>query len=141
MSDNIPLIRELFWTCFVTWRAIWPLVLGLFHFSYHLAHYKGLGLEEKTRLSFLMTLFKKELNSFKIMSCMQWLFWVIYQNLIRFGTSFWCIFSAWFFHKNVPCLIIHQLTMFQCFIFFLSQDIKRNVLLSSYLVNWWHHEL
>ena len=38
-----------------------------------------------------------------------------------------------FFYKNVPYLIIYQWTKFQCHIFFSSQDIKQNVLLSSYL--------
>ena len=33
------------------------------------------------------------------------------------GTSFWCIFIAWFFHKNVPYLILHEWTNFQCHTF------------------------
>ena len=49
------------------------------------------------------------------------------------GASFWCIFSAWFFYKNVPYLILYQGTKFQCHTLFLSQDIKQNVLLSFYL--------
>ena len=57
------------------------------------------------------------------------------------GTSFWCTFSAWFFHKNVPYLILYQWTKFQCHALFLSQDIKQNVLLNFYLDNWWHHKL
>ena len=44
------------------------------------------------------------------------------------------------FHTSVPYLILYQLTKFQCHIFFLSQDIKQNVLLSSYLDNWWRHK-
>ena len=32
------------------------------------------------------------------------------------GTSFWNTFSACFFHKNVPYLILYQLTKFQCHI-------------------------
>ena len=36
-----------------------------------------------------------------------------------------------FFHKNVPYLILYQWTKFQCHIFFPSQGIKQNVLLSS----------
>ena len=48
-------------------------------------------------------------------------------------TSFWCIFSAWLFHENVPYLILHQWTKFQCHTFFPSQDIKQNVLSNSYL--------
>ena len=38
-----------------------------------------------------------------------------------------------FFKKNVPYVILNQLTKFQCHILFLSQDIKQNVLLNSYL--------
>ena len=48
------------------------------------------------------------------------------------GISLWASFCAWFFHKNVPYLMLYQLTKFQCHIFFPSQDIKQNVLLSSY---------
>ena len=55
------------------------------------------------------------------------------------GTSFWCTFSAWIFHKNVPYLIVYQWTKFECHIFFPSQDIKQNVLLTSYLNSWWRH--
>ena len=47
------------------------------------------------------------------------------------GTSFWCIFSAWFFHKNVPYLILYQWPKFQCHTFVHSQDIKQNVLVSG----------
>ena len=48
--------------------------------------------------------------------------------------------GAWLFHKNVPHLIFYQWTKFQCHTLFLSQDIKQNVLLSSYLDSWWHHK-
>ena len=51
------------------------------------------------------------------------------------GASFWCTFSAWFLYKNVP-LILYQWTKFQYHVIFLSQNIKQNVLLSSYLDNW-----
>ena len=37
------------------------------------------------------------------------------------------------FHKNVPHLILYQWTKFQCHKLLLSQDIKQNVLLNSYL--------
>ena len=47
--------------------------------------------------------------------------------------SFRYIISAWFFHKNIPYLLLYQLTKFQCHIFFPSWDIVQNVLLSSYL--------
>ena len=41
------------------------------------------------------------------------------------GTSFWCMFSTYFFHKNVPYLILYQLTQFQYRTYFPSQDIKQ----------------
>ena len=44
------------------------------------------------------------------------------------GTSFCYIFSPLYFHKNVPNLILYQLTKFQCHTFFPTQDIKQNVL-------------
>ena len=37
------------------------------------------------------------------------------------------------FPENVPYLLFDQWTEFQCHTLFLSQDIKQNVLLSSYL--------
>ena len=51
-------------------------------------------------------------------------------------TSFCCKFSTWFFHRNVPYLILYQLPKFQCHNFFPSQDIKQNVLFNSCLNNW-----
>ena len=57
------------------------------------------------------------------------------------GASFWCTFSEWFFHKNVPYLVLYQWTKFQCHTLFLSQDVKQNVSLSSYLGSWWRHKL
>ena len=53
------------------------------------------------------------------------------------GTSFWCTFSASFFHKNILCLIrsILSIDKIQCRTFFSSQDIKQNVSSSSYLGN------
>ena len=49
------------------------------------------------------------------------------------GISFWRTFSACFSHRNAPYLMLYQLTKFQCHIFFPSQEIKQNLLLSSYL--------
>ena len=46
------------------------------------------------------------------------------------GTSLWCTFSAWFFHKNIPYLILYQWTMFHCHNSFPSQDMK-HVLFSN----------
>ena len=54
-----------------------------------------------------------------------------------FGINFWCTFSAWFFHKNVPYLIIYQLSLK---VTSFLQDIKQNTLLRSYLDNWWRHK-
>ena len=54
-------------------------------------------------------------------------------KLKRSGASFWCKFYARFFLKNVPYLTLYQWTKFQCHTLFVSQDIKQNVLLSSYL--------
>ena len=77
---------------------------------------------------------------FKRISCMQWLFWIFTNIKKMSGTSFWCLFSAWFFHENVPYLILCLWIKFQCHTFFSSQDMKQNVL-SSYLDNWWRHKL
>ena len=49
------------------------------------------------------------------------------------GLSFQAHFLHNFSVKNVPYLILYQLTKFQCHTLFLSQDIKQNVLSSSYL--------
>ena len=46
-----------------------------------------------------------------------------------------------FFHKNVPHLIPYQWPKFQLDTFFPSEDIKQNVLVSSYLDSLWHHKL
>ena len=51
------------------------------------------------------------------------------------GLDFGAHFFYMIFHKNVLYLILYQLTRFQCHAFFPSQDIKQNVLLSSYLDN------
>ena len=51
--------------------------------------------------------------------------------------NFWCTFSALFFHKDIPYLILYQWIKFQWHTLFLSQDIKQNMLLSSYLDKWW----
>ena len=98
------------------------------------------GFERKIKLTFLM-LFNNPLSKYLIskrISCMQWLFWVIYQNS---GTSFSCTFSELFFHRNVPYLILYQWKKFQFHTFFPSQNKKQNVLLSFSLDSWWHHKL
>ena len=55
--------------------------------------------------------------------------------------SFWCTFSAWFFHKHVLYLTLSLWIKFQYHTFFLSKIIKQNVLGSSYLNNWWRHKV
>ena len=49
------------------------------------------------------------------------------------GTSFWCTFLHDFRIRNGLYLIVYHWTKFQCHTFFLSQDVKQNVSLSSYL--------
>ena len=49
------------------------------------------------------------------------------------GLAFGAHFQHDFFEKNVPYLFLYQWTKFQCHTFFLSQDIKQNMLLKSYL--------
>ena len=57
------------------------------------------------------------------------------------GLAFGAHFLHDFFHRNVPYLISYQWTKFQCRTLFFSQDIKQNVLLSSYLDIWRLHKL
>ena len=59
---------------------------------------------------------------------MQWLFGLFTKIKKDFGAHFWMIF-----HKNFPYLVLYQWTKFQCHNFFHSQDIRQNLLLSSYL--------
>ena len=40
----------------------------------------------------------------------------------------WCALSAWFFHKNVPYLILYQSTKFQCHTFFPFEDMKKCII-------------
>ena len=68
-------------------------------------------------------------------------FWLYTKVKKGYRASFWCTFSAWFFHKNVFYLILYQWTKFQCHTFFSSEDIKQNVLLSFSLDSWWRHKL
>ena len=57
---------------------------------------------------------------------MRWLFQVVYQNKKE-------VWDQLLVHKNVPHLMLYQWTKFQCHTFFPFQDIKPNILLSSYL--------
>ena len=96
--------------------------------------------KKKIKVNFLM-LFDKPLSKDLIFKE-----FIACNGCFRSGTSFWCAFSTWVFHKNVPCLTLngqraklyYQRVRFQCHTFFPSQDIKKNVSLSSYLNNWWY---
>ena len=66
---------------------------------------------------------------------MQWLFRVIYQNYRGLVLAFTAHFLNDCLIKNAFYVILHLWTKFQCHTFFPSQDIKQNVLLSSYLDN------
>ena len=46
------------------------------------------------------------------------------------GTRFQCIFSTYFFYKNVAYLMLYHFTKFQYQTYFSSQDIKQNVFLN-----------
>ena len=91
--------------------------------------------ERKIKLSFLK-LFDNSLSKYlickRIFACNGY-FELFNKIKMGSGYNFWCTFSAWFFHTNAPDLILYQLTKFQRHIFL--QDIKQNVLLSSYLDN------
>ena len=49
------------------------------------------------------------------------------------GLTFHAPFLHNFFHMNILYLILYQWPKFQCHTLFISQDIKENILLSSYL--------
>ena len=69
------------WICFVTWRVTGHYFQVYFVFD-NFVHQKGLGWKEKTNLTFLMVfnnLLSKYLAS-KIISCIQWLLCVVFQN-------------------------------------------------------------
>ena len=86
----------------------WSLVPGPFFDNF--VYKKGLGSKEKLKLPFLR-LADNPLSkyfTFKIISCTQWLFWVIYQIIKMSETSFCCTFSVWFLYKNFLYLILNQ---------------------------------
>ena len=57
------------------------------------------------------------------------------------GLTFGAHFLHDFFHKNLPYLILYKWPKFRCHTLFLSQDVKQNMLLSSYLDKWCYHKL
>ena len=126
-SSNLVKYNEgIFLSLFCSLKSKWSLVPGPFCFLY-LCPLKRAGFGRKSKVDFLKGFCDNPLSK--------------YLTIKRgSGTSFWCTFSAWFFHKNVFYLILYQRTKFQCHTFFPSQDIKQNVL-SSYLDSWWCHKL
>ena len=101
-----------------------------------------LSIEIENEVTFLR-LFDNPLLKYlniKIISCMRGCFRLFTKIIKRSGTSFCCIFSAWFFYKIVLYLIFHLLTKFHSYTFFPSQDVKQNVLLTSYFDSWLHHK-
>ena len=119
----------------------WSLAPGLF-FLIILSVERDWVWNKKTKLPFLRLLddpLSKYLTLKEFIVC-NGCFGLFAKILKRSGTCFCCTFSAWFFYKDVLYLILHLWTKFQCHTFFPSHDIKQNVLLSSYLDNWWRHK-
>ena len=112
--------KEIFLIFFVTWRAT--------------GHYFE---KRKNKANFfkasLINLFQNILFLKDILAC-NWYFQLLSKTKKGSETSFWCIFSAWFFYKYASW------QSFNVIPFFLSQDIEQNGLLSSYLDNRWHHK-
>ena len=61
--------------------------------------YKVTGCKGKNQVTFFMVSFKN--NLFSKISYIHWLSWAIYQIKNAYGTTFYCRFSAYLFHKNV----------------------------------------
>ena len=73
-------------------------------------HTDDMRLERKIKLSFLK-LFDNSLSKYlickRILACND-CFGLFNKIKMGSGINFWCIFSAWFFHTNVPYLILYQ---------------------------------
>ena len=78
--------KEFFPIFFVTWRAN--------------SHYFQ---NRKNKTNFLINLFWNilYLKEFLACYCCPWPLFRLAKSKKRSGTSFWCIFSAWFFHKYI----------------------------------------
>ena len=99
--------------------------------------------KEKINLTFLRP-FDYSVSKYLIfqrISCVHGSFGLFSKIKKGSGASISCTLSEGFFCKNVSYLILYQWSKFQCHTFFLSQDIKQNMLLSSYLDNWWPRKL
>ena len=81
---------------FITNKGIFLNLLRNLSSHWSLVYWKGLGSKEKRKLPFLRLFDNPLLKylTFKIISCMQWLFWVIYQNYRGLGLAF----AAHFLH-------------------------------------------
>ena len=76
------------------------LVTSSRHFCFpKFSPWKATGCKEKNQVTFFMVSFKT--NLFSKISYMHWLFWAVHQIKKAYGTSFYCRFSAYLFHKNV----------------------------------------
>ena len=98
-----------------------------------------MGSKEKIKLTFLR-LFDNPLSKyliFKRISCMQWLFWVITKIKQGSGTSFWCTFSAWCFHKKCSLLNTLSLDKVSMLYLFSFSRYQAKCVISSYLSSRW----
>ena len=75
-----------------------------------------------------MIFFQNILLLKEFLICNNGCFGLFMKIIKRSGTCFCCIFSAWFFCKDVLYLILHLWTKFQFHNFFPFQDIKQNVI-------------
>ena len=114
-SNLVRLMSEIFWTYFVTWRVIGQkfkclLCFIILSFKREWAcPLKGTGIQRKK-------LFQNILFLTEFIAC-NGCFGLFTKIRKGPGASFMCTFSAWFFHKNVPCLILYQLAKFKLHFF------------------------
>ena len=87
---------------------------------------------------FLITLLQNSLFSKDFIACIG-CFGLSTKINKRFGTTFRCTFSAYFFNKDVPYLILNWLHFNVRPIFLLK--ISNNMFLNSCLANRWRHKI
>ena len=92
-SGNTSLIKVFFWTCFVTWR-----VTGSRPFLFFIVFSIK---RDWTPFLRLIILFQNIIFVKEFLACSE-CFGLFTKIKKGCGTSFWYIFSAWFFHENVP---------------------------------------
>ena len=133
--------KIIFLKLFCSLKIDWSLVSGIFCFSS--CRLKGTGFERKIKLTFLRR-FDNPLSEFlifKIISYMQCALGYFPKFKRGLGRAFGAHFLYGFSIRIFSYLLLCQLIKFQCHTFFPSEDIKPNVLSSSYLDSWWHHKL